>query len=71
MEDGEESALLDEAILYITEKRYPEEASENRKRAIRRKAKKFEIQGGELFYRDTRKCSGEKVYYIIAVYIYS
>ena len=37
------------------------EATENRKRIIRRKANKFEIQDGELYYRDNRKSSGGKV----------
>ena len=33
-------------FIYIIEKRYPDEATENRKQIIRRKAKKFEIQDG-------------------------
>ena len=57
----EADRLLDEAMLYMVENRYPEEATENRKRIIRRKAKKFEIQDGELYYRDNRKSSGGKV----------
>ena len=55
LEEGDSAdRLLDEAVLYIVEKHYPDEATENRKRIIRRKAKKFEIQDGELYYRDNR-----------------
>ena len=57
----EADRLLDEEMLYMVENRYPDEATDNRKRIIRRKAKKFEIQDGELYYRDNRKSSGGKL----------
>ena len=44
--------LVEEAYRYLTDKTYPNVTTENRKRAIRNKAKKFIIKDGELFYRN-------------------
>ena len=44
--------LVEEAYRYLTDKTYPNVMTENRKRAIRNKAKKFVIKDGELFYRN-------------------
>ena len=57
-EEGQRD-LLDEAYLYITEGRYPDGCGADRKRTIRRKAKKFTVNSrGELFFR---KKKGKKV----------
>ena len=47
--------LVEEAYRYLTDKTYPNGTTENRKRAIRNKAKKFIIKDGELFYRKKQK----------------
>jgi len=50
-EQGEtEIDLVQQAYVYVTDKTYPEGCSENLKRVIRRKAKKFAVQDGELDY---------------------
>ena len=49
--DGfDEFDLLDEVYLYIVEKRYSKECTATRKRQIRKKAEKFVVNDGELFY---------------------
>ena len=54
--------LLEKAYTYITSKTYPDGASSNEKRTIRRKAAKFVVRNGELLYRKCRKMKdGEKV----------
>ena len=50
-----EQQLLEEAFTYRTEGKYPEGASENKKRVIRKKANKFEVKDGELFYKQNYK----------------
>ena len=42
--------LVQQAYVYVTDKTYPEGCSENLKRVIRRKAKKFAVRDGELYY---------------------
>ena len=42
--------LIEQAYLYLTKKKYPEECTASRKRQIRKKAEKFTIVGGELYY---------------------
>ena len=46
----EDKLLVEHTIAYITTKRYPEECSEQLKRTIRRKSKKFIVRNGEIFY---------------------
>ena len=59
VDEEEQGDLLDEAYLYITEGRYPDGCGADRKRAIRRKAKKFTVNSnGELFYKNKK---GKKV----------
>ena len=41
----------EQIYLYITANEYPEDSSEGRKRAIRKKAKKFMVRDGELYYK--------------------
>ena len=43
-----EQQLLDDAVLYLQEKRYRDGCMKNEKRCIRRKAKKFMLQDGDL-----------------------
>ena len=47
--------LVEQAYDYLTASRYPPECTENRKRVIRKKAKKFEIKDGQLFYKQKQK----------------
>ena len=47
--------LVEEAYTYLTEKTYPDGCSETRKRVIRKKAAKFEVNDGELFYKQKQK----------------
>ncbi len=51
----EEDQLIDEVFQYITTREYPDECKEGRKRVIRRKAKQFEVDNGDLMYRHKRK----------------
>ena len=52
--ESRDQQLLEEAYIYRTEK-YPEEATENRRRIIRKKAAKFVVKDGELFYKMKKK----------------
>ena len=45
-----EQQLLDDAVLYLQENRYRDDCTKNEKRCIRRKAKKFMLQDGDLLY---------------------
>ena len=47
--------LIDNIYTFVTENRYPEGATVGQKRTIRRKAAKFEVCDGELFYKKTTK----------------
>ena len=47
--------LLEEAYMYLTDKKYPPGCSDTRKRVIRKKAKLFELNNGELFYKQQKK----------------
>ena len=53
--DERDVELVELAYRHLTDKTYPNGAAENRKRAIRNKAKKFVIKDGELFYRKKLK----------------
>ena len=46
----EDVQLLQDAVLYVTEKRYREGSEKNWKRSVRRKANRFKIINGELLY---------------------
>ena len=50
--EGEEEdvQLLQDAVLYVTEKRYRDGSEKNWKRSVRRKANRFKIINGELLY---------------------
>ena len=47
--------LLEEVYMYLTDKKYPPGCSDTRKRVIRKKAQKFELNNGELFYKQQKK----------------
>jgi hypothetical protein len=56
--EDQEIILTRNACNYKTSGEYPPGATDNMKRSIRRKAKKFEVSDGEVFYIQTR---GERV----------
>ena len=53
--------LLDEAVLYIIEKRYPDEATENRKRIIKRKRRSLKFKTGS--YNTLARVKEERLEY--------
>ena len=57
--DDEESdiVLVEKAYLYITKGTYPENATKNDKRSIRRKAERLRDRNGELYYK--KRCGLE------------
>lgn len=50
--DEVEDELIDQVFSYLMYNEYPDDASESKKRIIRKKAKKFVIIKRELFYRN-------------------
>ena len=42
--------LVGQVFFYLSRREYPEYCSASRKRVIRRKATKFQVKDGELFY---------------------
>ena len=54
-EDEVKENLVEEAYQYLTRKSYPAGASEGQKRCIRRKAAKFVLKNGELFFKKMSK----------------
>ena len=49
-DDNSEEILVQKALDYITKAIYPPGASKNDKRVIRKKAAKFSVQDGQIFY---------------------
>lgn len=47
--------LVDAVFLYLTQKKYPSQCSNDRKRAIRRKAMVFVLHDGVLFFKKKKK----------------
>lgn len=43
--------LVQEAYIYLTEHRYPPGCADSRKRSIRKKAGKFVVHDGEMFFK--------------------
>ena len=62
--DQAENELVEEVYIYLTEGKYPVTCAANRKRIIRRKAEKFRVQNGELFYlkKKSRKVNLDSIY---------
>ena len=51
-------SLVEQSYTYATNKKYPEGCSDNLKRVIRIKSKKFAVRGGELcYYKNKGKVS--------------
>ena len=48
-EEGDD--LIEDTLGYISEKKYPDGCSANRKRQIRKKAEKFVLIDGDLHYK--------------------
>ena len=55
MDPEEKNDLVEQAYFYIMHKTYPDGCTENEKRAIRNKAKRFVAKDGELFYKQRQK----------------
>ena len=53
--DEQCDALVQQAYAYVTDKTYPSGCSETRRRVIRKKATKFELKDGELYYKQKQK----------------
>ena len=51
----EDDNLIADMLVYITTSVYPKECSTTRKRGIRKKAKKFQVTSGELFYKQKKR----------------
>ena len=54
-EGGAKPDLVEQAVTYVLKKSYPENCTENEKRVIRKKSKKFAVKDGEVFYKKTIK----------------
>ena len=54
----ENDCLMEDAILYLQKQRYRDRCSKNEKRIIRRKAMRFTLSNGELFYNKERQNEG-------------
>jgi hypothetical protein len=44
---------------YLSSKKYPDKCDENKNRSIRRKAQKFSLKNGVLFYSSKAECEKE------------
>ena len=53
--DERDVDLVEQAYRYLTDKMYPNGATENRKRAIRNNAKRLITKDEELFYKERQK----------------
>ena len=56
-EEDKDQELIELACVYLTTSTYPEGCTENRKRVIRKRSKKFVMKDGELYYK--YKCKGK------------
>eukprot|EP00731_Ephydatia_muelleri_P030725 Em0022g239a len=64
-EDEVKENLVEEAYQYLRRKSYPAGASEERKRCIRRKAAKFVLKNGELFFKKMNKGKESEIRYVV------
>ena len=60
--------LIEDTLLYISENRYPDDCTPNRKRQIRRKAKSFSLKDNELFYAPGKDKPVCNLFIIIIIY---
>lgn len=51
----DDADLVELAYEYITTKSYPAGCTENKKRTIRKKSKRFEVRNGEMCYKMKQK----------------
>ena len=58
---GCDNGLVDLVYTYLSINSYPEGCSENKKRTIRKKCKRFRVENGELQYKEFIKTGGSKV----------
>ena len=56
-----ESSLIDDTFLHLTEHKYPSQCSEVQKRVIRNKARKFFVRDGVMYFKKIVK---GKVWYM-------
>ena len=61
-----ETELLQNAFVYLTDKKYPENCSKNEKRCIRKKAQTLVVKEGVLYYK---KKSGDEVFFMPCMYL--
>ena len=50
-----ENELIEDVCDYVSNKTYPAGADKNRKRIIRRKAKKIVVRHGEVYYKKKKR----------------
>ncbi len=53
--ENQEEDLIENAYMFLTSNTYPKRCSDNLKHVIQRKAAKFAVNDGELFYKQKRK----------------
>ena len=53
--DERSEQLVEQAYVYLMKKTYPSDCSETRRRVIRKKAARFEVKDGELYYKQKQK----------------
>ena len=49
--DSDEDALVNDVYAYLVQKSYPKGCSGTRKRQIRKRAERFSVKEGKLYYR--------------------
>ena len=68
-ESSPSDILVENVFVYLTQGTYPESASANEKRVIRKKAKTFSVENGELFYLNRKKKGGKvtlsKIFFLL------
>ena len=68
-----EADIVEEAVGYLIEHKYPDNCSSSRERQIRKKAEKFVVKdGGEIYYNQGKGQPGSliiihNIYYIIII----
>ena len=70
-----ESSLIDDTFLYLTEHKYPSQSSELQKRVIRNKARRFFVHDGVMYFKKTAKgkvctCVCMLIQYILAIILH-
>ena len=70
-----ESSLIDDTFLYLTEHKYPSQSSELQKRVIRNKARKFFVHDGIMYFKNAAKgkvctCVCMLIQYILAIILH-